>query len=84
MSSFPTTFTTSSLHDRIYDKTFSLYNVQPTSHISKPRLVTSLPYTEANLKFKINFNFQPSDFTDTEDITLCALLLKYKTCYATQ
>ena len=79
----PNIFTTLSLHDRIYDKTFSLYNVQPTSHTSKPRLVTSLPYTQANLKFNKKFNFQFSDFTDTEDITLCALLLKSKTCYAT-
>ena len=29
------------------------------------------------------FNFQFSDLTDTEYITLCNLLLKYKTCYAT-
>ena len=30
------------------------------------------------------FNFQFSDLTDNEYITLCNLLLKYKTCYATQ
>ena len=28
-------------------------------------------------------NFQFSDLTDTEYITLCKMLLKYKTCYAT-
>ena len=29
------------------------------------------------------FNFQFSDLTDTEYVTLCNLLLKHKTCYAT-
>ena len=61
----------------------SLYNVQPTSHTSKPRVFPSLPYTTENLKVINKFNFQFSDLTDTEYITLCNLLLKYKTCYAT-
>ena len=64
-------------------KTSSLYNVQPTSHTSKPRTFPSLPYTTENLRFINKFNFQFSDLTDTEYITLCNLLLKYKTCYAT-
>ena len=34
-------------------------------------------------KFIHKFNFQFSDLTDTEYITLCNLLLKYKTYYAT-
>ena len=42
-----------------------------------------LPYTTENLKFINKFNFQFSDLTDTEYITLCKLLLKYKTCSAT-
>ena len=61
----------------------SLYNVQPTSHTSKHRVFPSLPYATENLKFINMFNFQFSDLTDTEYITLCNLLLKYKTCYAT-
>ena len=61
----------------------SLYNVQPTSHSSKQRVFPSLPYSPENLKFINKFNFQFSDLTDTEYITLCNLLLKYKTCYAT-
>ena len=61
----------------------SLYNVQPTSHSSKPRVFPSLPYSQENLKFINKFNFQFSDLTDTEYITLCNLLLKHKTCYAT-
>ena len=60
-----------------------LYNVQPTSHTSKTRIFLSLPYTSENLKFIHKINFQFSDLTDTEYITLCNMLLKYKTCYAT-
>ena len=61
----------------------SLYNVQPTSHSSQQRVFPSLPYSPENLKFIHKFNFQFSDLTDTEHVTLCNLLLKYKTCYAT-
>ena len=61
----------------------SLNNVQPTSHMSKPRVFPSLPYAPENLKFLNNFNFQFSDLTDAEYITFCTFLLKYKTCYAT-
>ena len=43
----------------------------------------SLPYSPENLKFIHKFNIQFSDLTDTEYVTLCNLLLKYKTCYAT-
>ena len=60
-----------------------LYNVQPTSHSSQPRVFPSLPYSPENLKFINKFNFQFSNLTDTEYVTLCNLLLKYKTCYAT-
>ena len=67
----------------IPNQTPPLYNVQPTSHISKKRIFPSLPYTSENLKFINKFNFQLSDLTDTEYITLCNMLLKYKTCYAT-
>ena len=52
-------------------KTSSLYNVQPTSHTSKPRIFHSLPHTTENYKFINKFNFQFSDLTDTEYITLC-------------
>ena len=64
-------------------QTSSLYNVQPTSHTSEKRIFPSLPYTSENLKFINKINFQFSDLTDTEYITLCNMLLKYKTCYAT-
>ena len=60
-----------------------IYNVQPTSHTSKPRVLPSLPYTTENLKFINKFKFHFSDLTDTEYITICNLLLEYKTCYAT-
>ena len=63
-------------------KTVSLYNVQPTSHTSKHRVFPSLPKTTENLKLITKFNFQFVDLTDTEYITLCNLLPKYKTCYA--
>ena len=43
----------------------------------------SLPYTSENLKFINKFNFQVSDLTDTECITLCNMLLENKPCYAT-
>ena len=60
----------------------SIYNVHPTSHTSKPRKFPSSPYTSENLKFIKKFIFQFSDLSDTEYVTLCNLLLKYKTCYA--
>ena len=69
-------------HDDIPNQTFPLYNVQTTSHTSEKRIFPSLPYTSENLKFINKFNFQFSDLTDTEYITLCNMLLKYKTCYA--
>ena len=67
----------------IPNQTSPLYNVQPTSHTSEKRIFPSLPYTSENLKFINKFNFQFPDLTDTEYITLCNMLLKYKTCYAT-
>ena len=65
-------------------KTSSLYNVQPTSHTSKPETFPSLPFVTENLKFIIKCNFQFSDLKDNEYNTLCSSLLKNKTCYATQ
>ena len=67
----------------IPNQTSPLYNVQPASHTSEKRIFPSLPYTSENLKFIIKFNFQFSDLTDSEYITLCNMLLKYKTSYAT-
>ena len=67
----------------IPNQTSPLYNVQPTSHTSEKRIFPSLPHTSENLKIINKFNFQFSDLTDTEYITLCNMLLKYKTCYAT-
>ena len=64
--------------------TSPIYKVQPLSHTSKPRNFQSLPYTTEILRFDNKFNFQFSDLTDTEYITLCNLILKYKTCYDTQ
>ena len=65
------------------NQTSPLYNVQPTSHTSEKRIFPSFPYTPENLKYTNKFNFQFSDLTDTEYITLCNILLKFKTCYAT-
>ena len=70
-------------NDDIPNQISPLYNVQPTSHTSEKRIFPSLPYTSENLKFINKFNFQFSDLTDTEYITLCSMLLKHKTCYAT-
>ena len=61
-------------------KTSSLYDVQPSLLTSKPKIFPSIPYTTENLNFRNQFNFQFSDLTDTEYITHCNLLLKYKTC----
>ena len=63
--------------------TSRIYNVQPTSHTSNSRIFPSLPYTTENLKFINKFNFHISDLSDTENSTLCNLLLKYKTFFAT-
>ena len=70
-------------NDDIPNQISPLYNVQPTSHTSEKRIFPSLLYTPENLKFINKFNFQFFDLTDTEYITLCNMLLKYKTCYAT-
>ena len=67
----------------IPNQTSPLYNVHPTSHTSEKRIFPSLPYTSDNLNFINKFNFQFSVLTDTENITLCNMLLKYETCYAT-
>ena len=71
------------IHFDIPHQTSPLYNVQPTSHSSETRIFPSQPYTSENLKFINKFNFKFSDLTDTEYITLCNMLLNYKTCYAT-
>ena len=67
-------------NDDIPNQSSPLYNVQPTSHTSEKRIFPSLPYTSENLKFVNTLNFQFSDLTDTEYITLCIMLLKNKTC----
>ena len=67
----------------IPNQTSPLCNVQPNSHTSEKRIFPSLPHTSDNLKFINIFSFQFSNLTDTEYITLCNMLLKYKTCYAT-
>ena len=64
-------------------KTSPLYNVQPTFNTTEKRIFPSLPYISDNLKFINNFNYQFSDLTCTEYITLCNMLLEYKTCYTT-
>ena len=61
----------------------NIYNVQPTSDTPKSRTFPTLPYSKVNLKFINKFNFQFSDPTDTEYVTLCNLLVKHKYCYAT-
>ena len=55
-------------------QTSPLYNVPPTSHTSEKRIFPSLPYTSENLKFINKFNFQFSDLTDTEYISLCNVM----------
>ena len=67
----------------ILHQTSPSYNVQHTSHTSKTRIFPSLPYNFENLKLMNKFNFQFSDLTDIEYITLCNMELKYKTCHAT-
>ena len=61
----------------------------PTGHIG---YIEVLITNEKPKFFQVNtpskkllnkFNFQFSDLTDSEYITLCNMLLKYKTCYAT-
>ena len=65
-------------NDDIPNQTSPLYNVQPTSHTSEKRIFPSLPHTSENLKYFNKVHFQFSDLTDTEYITLCNMLLKYK------
>ena len=60
-----------------------LYNVQPTSDAPKSRTFPTLPYSKDNLKFINKFNFQFSDLTGTEYVTLCNLLVKHNNLYAT-
>ena len=68
------------LHDTPHS---SIYNVQPTSDTPKSRTFPTLPYSNDNFKFLNKFNFQFSNLTDTEYVTLCKLLGKHKSCYAT-
>ena len=44
----------------------SLYNVQPSSHTTKPRIFSSFPYTKENLKSNNKFKFQFSDLTNRQ------------------
>ena len=60
--------------------TSPIYNLQPTSHTSKPRI---LPYTTENLNFVNKFNFHYSDLMYTESFTLCSMFFEYQTYYAT-
>ena len=62
----------------------NIYNVQPTSDSPKSRTFPTLPDSKDNLKFINNFNFQFSDLTDNEYVTLCSSLVKHENCYATQ
>ena len=64
-------------------KSNSLYNVQPTSHTTKPRTFPSVPDTKENVEIMNKLNFQVSDLTDTEYVTICNLLIKHKICYTT-
>ena len=64
--------------------TSSLYNVQPTPNNSTPLVFPSLPYSKKTLEFIKKFSFQFCDLTDTDYITLCNFLHKYKIFYATR
>ena len=72
--------TSPTLHDTPHS---NIYNVQPTSDTPNYRTFPTLPYSKVNLMFINRYNFQFSDLTDTEYITLCNLLVKLKNCYAT-
>ena len=61
----------------------SLYNVQPTSDTTKPHNFPFLLYTKENPKFMRKSTFLLSDLADTENGTLCNLLIKHKNSYAT-
>ena len=72
--------TSPTLHDTPHS---NIYNVQPTSDTTKSRTFHTLRYSKDHLKFMNKVNFQFSDLTDTEYVTLCNLLVKHKNCYAT-
>ena len=62
----------------------SLYNGQPTPHILKPPVFLHYHTLKKNLTSLLpSLSSNVLISTDTEDITLCNLLLKYKTCFAT-
>ena len=58
--------------------TSSIYNVQSTSHTSKPRTFPSIPYTTENPKFINKYNFQYSELSHTENVTLCNSIYIYR------
>ena len=72
--------TSPTLHDKPHS---NIYNVQPTSDTPKSHTFHTLPYSNNNLKLINIFNFQFSDLTNTEYVTLCNLLVKHKNCLAT-
>ena len=72
--------TSPTLHDIPHS---NIDHVQPTSDTPKSYTFPTLPYSTDNLKFLNKFNFQFSEVTDTEYVTLCNLLVKHKNFYAT-
>ena len=66
-------------NDDIPNRTYSLYNVQPTSHISEKRIFPSLPYTSENLKFVNNLtsNFLTLQTPNTLLFAICYSSVKH-------
>ena len=72
--------TSPTLHDTPHS---NINNVQHISDTPKSPTFPTLPYSKDNLKFINKFNFRFSDLTDIEYETMCNLLVKHKSCYAT-
>ena len=58
-----------------------VHNSQPSQILTRP--LPSLPYSPDTQQFLNKFEFQYSDVTDDEYLTLCSILVKYRNCYAT-
>ena len=64
--------TTPTVHDIPHP---NIYNVQPTSDLSKSRIFPTLPYSNETSKVFDGHIFQFSDLPDTDYATLCKLLV---------
>ena len=66
---------------KVTPDTFTVNTLQPSTPVNNK--FTPPPYSPETLKFINKFNFKFSDITQEEYLTICSILTKYQSCYAT-